>query len=119
MPQIHSAKAFALLVALRAADSVSVSFNILSDCLSVLQKAWRVRAGGALPRFDPGLWKQVSFLSPHSMLHFVPSHGKNLSWSPPGQHSAILWRQLSSLADTKANSIAHREFQHIKAYCRP
>lgn len=49
--QIHSAKAFALLVALRAADSVSVSFNILSDCLLVLQKAWRVRAGGALPRF--------------------------------------------------------------------
>ena len=69
--------------------------------------------------FDPGLWKHVSFLSPHSMWHFIPSHGKNLSWSPLGQHSAILWRQLSSLADTNANSIAHREFQHVKAYCRP
>ena len=69
--------------------------------------------------FDPGLWKHVSFLSPHSMWHFIPSHGKNLSWSPLGQHSAILWRQLSSLADTDANSIAHREFQHVKAYCRP
>ena len=25
-------------------------------------------------------------------------------------------RQLNSLADSKANSIAHREFQHIKAF---
>jgi len=105
------------LPALRAADSVSVSFHILSDCLSVLQKAWRVRAGGALPRFAAGLWKEVSFLSPHSVLHFVPSHGKNLSGRPPEQHSANLWRQLNSLAHSKANSIAHREFQQIQAFC--
>ena len=114
---IHSAEAWALLVALRAADPTRLSFNIISDCHSVLQKAWRVRAGGALPRFAPGLWKEVSFLSPHSMLHFVPSHGKHLSWGPPGQHSDSVRRQLNSLADSKANSIAHREFQHIKAFC--
>ena len=63
---IHSAEAWALLVALRAADPTPSRF---------FKKPWRVRVGGALPRFAPGLWKEVSFLSLHSMLHFVPSHG--------------------------------------------
>ena len=93
---VHSAEAWALLVALRAADPIRPSFNIISDCQSVLQKAWRVRAGGALPHFAPGLWKEVSFLSPRSMLHFVASHGKNLSWRPPGQHSDSVWRNFST-----------------------
>ena len=56
-------------------------------------------------------------LSTHSVLHFVPSYGKNLSWRPPEQHSANLWRQLNFLAHSKANSIAHREFQQIQAFC--
>ena len=71
----------------------------------------------ALPRFAPGLWKEISLLSPQSMLHFVPSHGKNQNWRPPGQHSASVWRHLNSLADAKANSIAHRDFQHLKTFC--
>ena len=115
---IHSAEAWAVLVALRAADSSNLSCNIISDCQSVLQKAWRVRAGGALPRFAPGLWKEISFLSPHSMLHFVPSHGKKLSWKPPGQFHESLWRHLNSLADSKANILARRQFQHLLAFCR-
>ena len=114
---IHSGEAWAVLVALRAADLSNHHYTIISDCKSVLQKAWRVRAGGALPRFAPGLWKEISLLSPQSMLHFVPSHGKNQNWRPPGQHSASVWRHLNSLADAKANSIAHRDFQHLKTFC--
>lgn len=80
---------------------------------------WRGRAGAALPCFAPGLWKEVSFLSPHSMLHFVPSHGFRIFLGVlQVRNSANLWHQLKSLADTKANSLAHREFQHIKAFCQ-
>ena len=86
--QIHSAEAWASLVALRAADLTNVSFSILSGWQSVLQKAWRVRAGGALPRFAPGLWKEaIWFLLMARILHgLLP-----VSILPIFGDSRILW----------------------------
>ena len=52
------------------------------------------------------------------MLHFVPSHGFRIFLGVlQVRNSANLWHQLKSLADTKASSLAHREFQHKKAFC--
>ena len=100
-------RAICKLVALRAADST---------CISFISRSYK----------KPGVSELVALCR---VLHLV--YGKSsqfhfafrsFSWQelflgpPPGQHSANLWRQLNSLADTKANYLANRAFSNSKPF---
>ena len=51
-------------------------------------------------------------------ISFPPMVSESFLESSRSEIPPNLWHQLKSLADTKANSLAHREFQHIKAFCQ-
>ena len=119
------AEVWALYEIVTAASAAKVcNLTVAIDNLNVQRRACAISKGQQiLPRFGFKIWNAIRHhinLIPGFEAAWIPSHGKQLDWTPPHTRcgDTQAWRTANEFADGKCTTIINQVTQLHKARCK-